>query len=70
MTMMSHMEEWLSYHVWHFGDLLFYFVLHMIFIKYLTDRISAEALNLLPRPSVTINPDSEESSATGSASEE
>ncbi|MXW54938.1 MAG: hypothetical protein F4Z66_13440 [Gammaproteobacteria bacterium] len=69
MTMMSYIEEWSNYHLWHFGGLMFYFVLHVIFIKYLTDRINAEALNLLPRPSVTINPDSEENSTKGSASE-
>ena len=70
MTMMSYVEEWLDYHLWHFGGLMFYFVLQVIFIKYLTDRINAEGLNLLPRPSVPKSPDSEASSAKESTAEE
>ena len=68
LTMMGSTEEWMDYHLWHFWGLIFFFVLHMILIRYVIARNGTEALNLLPRPSVTIHPDSEASSANESNS--
>lgn len=67
--MMDLIEEWTGYHLLHFFGLMFFFGLQMIFLKSLTDRLAVETMNLLPRPSVTINSTADASSTEKTSTE-